>query len=171
MLVVQLAQAGGQLAAAGTGGSDHYQLPGGFNVFISAEALGADDVGSIRGITGDGIVPVDPDADALQTGLEGLDLRLLVESGQHHRADVQTQLPENINQADHIPVVGDAQIATNLVLLNVGGVDGNDHLHLILHLQQHSQLGVGLEAGQNTGGVVVIIQLAAEFQIQLATEL
>ena len=38
-------------------------------------------------------------------------------------------------------------------------------------LQMLLQLGVRLEAGQHAGGVVVIEQLAAEFQIQLVVEL
>ena len=37
-------------------------------------------------------------------------------------------------------------------------------------LQQHLQLGVRLKARQHAGGVVVVEQLAAEFQIQLAAE-
>ena len=38
-------------------------------------------------------------------------------------------------------------------------------------LLQHADLAVGLESGQHTRGMVVIEQLAAELQIQLAAEL
>ena len=114
---------------------------------------------------------VDLHTHALQPGLERFHLRLGVIAGQHHAADIKPEASENVNQADHIPVVGDAQIAPDFVLFNVARIDGDDHLHLIPELEQHPQLGVRLEAGQHPGGVVIVIKLAAEFQIQLAAEL
>ena len=36
---------------------------------------------------------------------------------------------------------------------------------------EHADLGVGLEPGQHARGMVVVEQLAAEFQIELAAEL
>ena len=169
--MVELAQAGGQLAAAGAGGSDHHQLPGGLDVVVAAKALGTDYVGGVGGIARNMVVMVYPDAHALQPGLESPGNALAVVAGEHHAGHVQTQIPEHANEADHVPVIGDAQVATDFVFLDVIGVDGNDHLHLLLHLQQHPQLAVRLEAGKHPGGVIVVIQLAAEFQVQLAAEL
>ena len=170
MLVVQLAQAHRQLAAAGAGGSHHHQRAGGFNVIIFSEALGADNVGGIVGVAVNIIVVVHPDAHALQPGLECLGHGLLPEPGQHHAGYIQAKIPEYIDQPDHIPVIGNAQVPPDLVLFNVVGIDDNDHLHLFLQLQKHPQLAVRLEARQNTGSMVVIIELTAEFQIQLAAE-
>ena len=52
--------------------------------------------------------------------------------------------------------------------IDVVGVDGDHDLRLVLQLQQHPDLVVGRKAGQHTGGVVVVKQLAPEFQVQLA---
>ena len=171
VFVVDLAQAGGKLAAAGAGGGDHHQGAGGFDVFVFAEALLADHKGCVGGVAFNAVVMVDPDAHALQAGLEGGGQGLAVEPGEYHAGNIQPKIPEHPNQANHVPVIGDAQIAPDFVLFNIVGVDGNDHLHLLLELQQHSQLAVRLKTGKHPGGMVVVIQLAAEFQIKLAAEL
>ena len=67
--------------------------------------------------------------------------------------------------------VGTGNIAPALVHFNVGCVDGNDDLRLLLELQQHLHLAVRLEAGQDARGVIVVKKLAAEFQIELAAEM
>ena len=171
MLMIELAHTGGQFAGTGAGCGDNNQLTAGLNVIVSAITVIADDAGNVVGVALDGIVMVHLQAQALQTGLECLRLGLLIVAGQHHAGNIQTEAPENVDQTDHIPVIGDAQVAADLVLLNIGSVDGNDHLHLILQLQQHPQLGIRLEAGQNSGCVIIVIKLAAELQIQLAAEL
>ena len=114
---------------------------------------------------------VHPDAHALQPGLEGLGRHIVVIPGQYHAGHVESEVSENVDQPDHVQVIGNAQVPTDLVLFNVPGVNGNDHLHLVLHLQQHPQLAVRLEAGKHPGGMIVVIQLAAKFQIQLAAKL
>ena len=67
-------------------------------------------------------------------------------------------------------VVGDAEVAAALAALDVVGGDGDDDLGLVLHFEQHSDLAVGREAGEDAGGVVIVEELAAEFEIQLAAE-
>ena len=170
VLMIELAQAGGQFAAAGAGGRHHHQFPGGFNVIVLTKALVADDMGSIRRIAGNVIVMIHPDAHSFQTGLESRGHGLTVEPGKHHAGNIQSQLPENINQADHIPVIGDAQILPDFALFNIPGIDGNHHLHLVLHLQQHPQLAVRLKSRKHPGRMKIIIKLTAELQIQLAAE-
>ena len=110
------------------------------------------------------------DAHPLQAGLEGRCQGLTVEPGQHHAGHIQTKIPEDANQANHIQIIGDAQVTPDFIFFNVIGVDGNDHLHMVFQLQQHPQLAVRLEAGQHPGGVIIVVQLAAKLQIQLAAE-
>ena len=74
-------------------------------------------------------------------------------------------------QSEHIFIVGNAEVGTHLVFLNVVRTDRDDDLRIVAQLLEHADLAVGLEAGQHPGGVVIIEQLAAEFQIQLAAEL
>ena len=50
------------------------------------------------------------------------------------------------------------------------GIDGDDDFRLLLELQEDLHLAVGLEAGQYARSVVIVKQLAAKFQIQLAAE-
>ena len=171
MLMIELAQTGGQLAAAGAGSGDHHQRTGGLDIIISAKTVCADDMCGIIGIAHNVVMVIYPDAHALQTGLECLGHGLVMEAGQHHAGNIQTEAAENIDEADHIPVIGNAQVTADLIFLNIVGVDGNDHLHLVLQLQQHPQLAVRLEAGQYPGCMVIVIQLAAKLQIQLAAEL
>ena len=106
--------------------------------------------------------------EALQKRIGG---GLPVVPGQHHAAHEQAQAPEDVDQAEDVVVIGDAQVAPDLVLLNVRRVDGNDDLHILLKLLEHPDLAVRLEARQDPGGMVVVEQLAAEFQVQLAAEL
>ena len=90
--------------------------------------------------------------------------------GDDHGADVQADAPKGVDQAEGVVLIGDAQIAPALGALNIVGRDGNDDLGLVLHLQQHLDLAVRLKAREHPGGVVVVKELAAEFQIQLAAE-
>ena len=74
---------------------------------------------------------IHPNAHTLQPGLECLGAALTMESGQNHAGHIQTKATEDVNQPDHVPVVGDAQIAPDLILLDIVGIDGDDHLHLL----------------------------------------
>ena len=75
---------------------------------------------------------IDPQAHTLQALLERGGDGLAPEPGEHHAGHIQPKVPEHINEPDHIPVIGDAQVPPDLVLFNIVGVDGNDHLHLVL---------------------------------------
>mgnify|MGYP000683052023 FL=1 len=48
---------------------------------------------------------------------------------------------------------------------------GDDHLHRVPQLLEHTDLAVRLEPGQHPGCVVVVKELAAELQIELVAEL
>ena len=58
-----------------------------------------------------------------------------------------------------------------LFFFNIGGVDDHHHLHLLFELEEHPQFAVRLKTRKNTGGVVIIVQLPAKLQIQLAAKL
>ena len=171
VLVVQLGQAGGHLAAPGAGGRDDHQRALGLDVVVPAVALVADDAGHVVGVAGDLVVAEGADAKAVQPLFKSLHFGGGGVHGHAHAAHEQTPLLKRVDEAQHVEVVGDAVIAAHLVADDVLGADDDDDLSLILELQQHLQLGVRLETGQHAGGVVVIEQLAAEFQIQLVVEL
>ena len=143
----------------------------GLDKLVAAIALIADDFGDVVGVALNGVVAIDLQPQALQPGLEGVGGGLAGVPGDHHAAHAQPPAPELVDEPEHIAVVGDAQVPPDLVLLDVAGVDGDDDLRLVPQLLQHPQLAVRLKAGQYPAGVVVVKELAAEFQIELAPEL
>ena len=171
MLVVELGQAGGHLAAAGAGGGDHHQRTGGADVVVAAEALVADDQRDVGRIVRDAVHAVHVHAQLLHLRLKDFGGGLAGVLGQADAAHVQAEVPEHVHQAHHVGIVGDAQVAALLVLFDVVCVDGDHDFRLILQLQQHADLVVRRKARQHPGRVVIVEQLAAEFQIQLAAEL
>ena len=91
--------------------------------------------------------------------------------GHAHTAHIQPHLLKSVDETQHVQIVGDAVVAAHLAADDVLGADDDDDLGLLLELQKHLQLGVRLKAGQHAGSVVIVEQLAAEFQIQLIVKL
>lgn len=85
----------------------------------------------------------------------------------HHKAPILELRP----QAQHVFVIGNAQILTDLVLLNIEGADDDDYLSTGTQLLEHPELAVGLESGQYSAGMMVVEELAAQLKVQLAGEL
>ena len=68
-------------------------------------------------------------------------------------------------------VIGNAKILPDLRVLDRFGIDCDDDLRFVLHLQKHLEFGIRKEARQNTGSMEVIEELATEFKVELATEI
>ena len=73
-----------------------------------------------------------------------------------------------INKLQRIVGVGNAKVRAHLLVLDVAGIDREDDLGLVLERLQQPQLDVRIVARQAAGGVEVVHQLPAEFQIELA---
>ena len=110
-------------------------------------------------------------AQGLQLPLIGDGALLSLISCQNHAAHKEAVAAEGVDQTQNIHVIGDAQVSADLVLLNVIGIDDQDDLHVLPNLDQHVDLRIGPESRKNPGGVIVIKQLAAEFQIELSSKL
>ena len=171
VLMVQLRKAGRHLAAAGAGCCQHHQRTLCFNIIIFAKAFFAYDQRDIGRIAFDGVMFINLDPQSFQFLFISHHAGLTVKLGQNHTAHIQTIAAEGIDQAQYIRIVSDAQIAAHLVFFNITCADDNNDFRIILQLYQHIDLTVRLKAGQHTGCMVIIKQLAAEFQIQLAAEL
>ena len=169
--MVELGEAGGHLAAARSGGGDDHQGAGGLDIIVLTVALVADDEGHVAGIALDAVVAVHLDPHVLQLGLELVRAALAAVLGDHNAAHIEALVLEFLDQAEHVHVVGDSQVVAHFVLFNVRGVDGDDQLRLVGHLQQHPQLAVRGKAGEHSGGVEVVEELSAEFQVQFVAEL
>ena len=169
--MIKLAEAGRHLARAGAGRGDDNERAGGLDVLVASVALVGNDERNIARIACDGVVHIDRHAERGQTLFEGVRSRLTGVLRDHDRADIQTDAAEGVDEAKHIHIIGDAEVGADLVLLDVAGRDDDDDLCVVLHLAQHADLAVRLEAGQNAACVVVVEQLAAELQVQLAAEM
>ena len=111
------------------------------------------------------------DAQTVQPLFKGLHLGGGGVLGHAHAAHIQPHLLKSVDEAQHVQIVGNAVVAAHLAADDILSTDDDDDLGLLLELQQHLQLGVRLKAGQHAGGVVIVEQLAAEFQIQLIVKL
>ena len=104
---------------------------GRLNVVVFPVALVADDEGDVARVAGDEIVEVDADAEPLQPGLEKIRAVLAAVLGDHNASHVEAGADEFIPQAQHIRIVGDPQVAPDLVVLDVAGADDDDDLGLV----------------------------------------
>ncbi len=170
VIVINVGKAGCHFAAAGTGRGDDDQGTRRLNVLVFAVALIADDGGDVVRVAGDGVMTVDLETEVGQLFLKREDARLFAIARQHNASHVQPEAAERVDQAKHVQVIGDAEVAAHLVFLDVRGVDGNDDFRLVLELEQHADFGIRGKARQNAGGVIVVEQLASEFEIELAAE-
>ena len=171
VFLVELAQADGHLAAAGSGGRHDDERPGRLHVVVLAEAFVGIDQGHVVGVTFDGVVVVHLDVHALQALAVGVRAGLAVVVGHDDAVDAEAARHEFVAQAQHVHVVGDAQVIADLVFLNVDGADHDDDLEVVLQLVEHLELAVRLESRQDAAGVVVVEELAAELHVQLVAEL
>ena len=170
VLLVQLAQADGHLSAARTGGGDHHERLRRLHEIVLAEAFVRVDEGDVLRIAGDGMMVVDPDAEVLQALPVDVGASLPVVVGDDDGAHLHIPLEKLLAQAQHIHIVGDTQVAADLVLLDIHCAHDYHHLEVVLELHQHLELDVRLESGQNPAGVEVVEKLAAHFHVKLVAE-
>ena len=119
----------------------------------------------------DGVMQLAGDAEHREALAEGVGRGLAGVLREHHRRHGEPVGAVDVGEAQHVLVVGDAQVAAGLVLLDVVGVDGDDDLDVLGEALEHAELDVGGKAGQHARGVVVVEELAAELEVELAAEL
>ena len=170
MLMIQLAEAGRHFAAAGAGRRDDDEAALGFNIVVLAEAVLRYDKLNVRGVIGDYVVAIDLDAQSFEPLLEQLGSRLAAIVGDYNAADEKTDAAECVDKSERILVVGDAEVAAAFIALDIVRGNGDNDFRLVLHFKQHFHLAVRLKARQYARCVVIVKQLAAEFEVQLAAE-
>ena len=137
MLVVELGEADCHLAAARSGGGNHHERARGLHEIVLAVALLRVDELHIVRVALDGVVVVGGDTQALQALAVGIGGFLPVVVGDDHRGHQESALHELLAQAEHILVVGDAEVLAHFVLLNVERGDDNHYLHRVAQLGEH----------------------------------
>ena len=170
LIVVELRQAGCHFSASGTGSGDDHKRFCGFDVIVFAVTVVADNLLYIGGVSLNGIVAVDLDAEVLQPLDKGIRRRLFGVMGDDDAADVNADRSKGVDQAEGIHVVGDAEVAPDLVLFNGDCRHHHNDLGIFLHAEKHFDFGVRAESGQYPGGVVIVKELSSELQIKLAAK-
>ena len=90
---------------------------------------------------------------------------------EHDTADLKSNTSKAVDKAQNLLVVGDTYVASVLVVFNIVGGDSYDYFRAVLKGAEHRKLGIGLESGEDSGRVVVVKELAAKLQIELAAKL
>lgn len=122
-------------------------------------------------VSGDRVVQAAGDAELLEAVAVGVGGGLIGVLGEHYGADEEAAGTEHVDESQYVFVIRDAEIAAGLAFFDMVGVDGDDDFHIVHQTFQHAELGVRLKAGQHARGVVVVEELASEFQIEFAAEL
>ena len=168
--MVDLGEAGGQLAASGPGPGDDDQGVLGLDVVVGAVALVADDDVDVGRIALGEAVGIDADALPLELVLEDAGGRLVVEPGDDHGPDLDAPLAQVVDELHGVDVVRVAEIGPHLFPFDVAGIDAEQEVGLAAELLEELHLDVGVVAGQDPGGVVIEEELAPEFEVELARE-
>ena len=170
MLVVELRQTHGQFAAARARRRHHNQRPRRLDILVFAVALVRHNKLNVVWVAIDFVVAVRRDSQLFQPLFEPNGCGLVVEFCQANAAHHQPHAVELVNQAQNVLVVGYAIVGADFVRFDIFGVDSHHNLDFILEFQQHLHFRVGMEARQHTRCVIVVEQLAADFQIKFVAE-
>ena len=171
MLVIQLREASSELARAGAGSGDHDERTSGLDKLVLAIAVVGNDQIDIVRIALDGIVQLGGNAERVQAIAEDVGGGLAGVLGDDHGRDSKTVAAEQVDQAQNVLVIGNAQVTASLVLLDVVRVNGDDDLDVVGYALEHAKLAVRLKTRQHAARMIVIEQLATKLQIELATKL
>ena len=167
VFMVKLRQAGRHLAAARAGGRYNHQRTRGFYIIVLAVAIITDDMLHIMRIAFNRIMIINLNIQSLQLILEAFDGFLASVLRNNNAAYIQALSAVSLHQTQHVQIIGQAEVMTHLVIFNIVGIYGNNHFCLVCQLQEHLQLTVRSKARQHAGSMIIIEQLAAEFQIKL----
>ncbi len=91
--------------------------------------------------------------------------------GDDHAAYIKAPVCKDADQTEYVQVIGNSQIITDFVFCDVRGIDDDDDFRLVGKLHQHAEFAVRFKARKDSGGMIVVKELAAEFKIQFITEL
>ena len=167
VLVIELAEAGGELPAAGTGSGGDDERTSGLDVGICAVALVGDYGVDLVGIALGGTVDIHLDPPVLELILISGRRLLIGEHGDDDAVDVDAHARDIVDHALHFAAVGDAVVGAHLVLLDVAGVDAYDEFRLVPELSEQLYLRRLVKPREHARRVQIVEQLAAELEIEL----
>ena len=131
VFVVQLRETGCHLTATWSWSSYDNQLTGGLHIVVLPEAFIGGNEFHVMRITIDGIVNIGFDTHALETMTELISGMLTVVMGDDYGAYHEVALHELLTQSQYILVVGDTEIGSYLILLNIIRTDNDQDLDAV----------------------------------------
>ena len=170
VFMINLREADSHLSTTRTRSGHHHEFARSFNKFILAITVIAHHERDVARITGNRIMAIDLESKAFELFLVSNCARLFLPASQHHTAHVKAITTESVNQAKDVLIVGNAEVATNLVLFDVASIDGDDDFGLILELFEHADFGVRSKARQNAACMMVIKKFSTKFKIKFTTK-
>ena len=164
-LLVELTQADCHLAAARSGSCHDNQRTRCLDVIVPAETFVGVYQLDVVGVTLDVVMVISTYSEVFQTTSIDGSTALTIVMSNHHAVHHKASLLELRPESQHIFIVRDAQVLTDLVLFNVECTDDNHYLGTGAELLEHSQLAVGLESGQHSAGMKVVEKFAAKLKV------
>ncbi len=146
--MIKLRQTGGELSASGAGSRDHDKRPGGFNIIVFAVTLRAYDGVYIGGIILYGIVRIMPHSHHFQPPAEGLNCALAGVLRNNHRAYQYSHFGNKADKAQHLHIVGYADIRADLRFSISAAHAQKNNLDAVAQLIEQLDLAVGIKARQ-----------------------
>ena len=171
MFMIELGKTHCHFSASRSGSSYHNKRSGSFNVLVFAVSFIADDHRGIAWIAGDVVMNKYTDAKLFQSVFEKICAFLSCIAGDADTSHIKTSFCKNLDQTEDILVIGDSQIPADFVFINISCTDHDHDLCLVAELHQHTELAVRFKTRENSGSMIIIKKLAAEFQIKLVIKL
>ena len=165
VLVIELTKTHSHLATARTGCRDYNKLTRSLGKVVATETLVGINQLNIVWIPIDGVVIAHLNAHTLEARTIGIGAFLTIVVSDNNIGGIQARFLKLATQAQHIFVVGDAQVATHLVLFDVESANHNYHLSNVAQLHEHSQFAVGVETRQNAACVIIVKQLTSKLEV------
>ena len=114
---------------------------------------------------------VNTDSKLFQMLSEGVGALLAGILGNTYASNIKSPGCKFINEAENVNIVGNAKISANFIFVNVVCADHNHNFRLIGKLHQHTEFAVRFKARKNSGGMVIVKKLSAEFQVKFVAKL
>ena len=110
------------------------------------------------------------DTELIELFAQRVNLRFTLIAGDNDTGDGNRDLRELAKKAKHVLPIGAANVGANLARGNVAGGHGDNDLAVVRDGLKGADFYIRLKAGEHAAGMVIVEQLAAELQVELAAE-
>ena len=125
----------------------------------------------IRWIALDRVVDVRRDAIFFQLVTESISRRLTRILRNNNRTHIDIKLVEFINQTKDLLVIGNTKVTTSFRVLDIAGIDGDNHFDLLFKLLKELDFIVRFITRKDAGSVEIFQHLTTKLQVELAVKL